>query len=418
LVRTLRAAVEALYSYIPPPRGGEQHPLDRTRALLGALGDPQDAVPAAHVAGTSGKTSTAYLLRALLEAGGERTGLTVSPHVTTITERVQVGGAPIPSELFAARVFDFLPLVEATGLRPTYFELLVAFAHWVFAGSGGRDRPVERVVVETGIGGLRDRTNTIRRADKLCLISDIGYDHTEILGETVEEIAAHKAGIIQPGNHALVVEQDERVMKIISEAAEDHGATFEVVPVVAPGPGVDLPPFQRRNWSLALAGYRHLGGPQLSDATLAAAARAVPPGRMEKLSVAGRTVILDGAHNPQKLAALAEALRAQGTGRVPVLASLLRAPEAKLRAALAELVPVASELIVPEFTAVAEIGKATPPADEVADLARAAGVDRVSVVADVATGLDALLSRPDAVVLVTGSLYLVSAAREALAGGA
>ncbi len=406
--------MDVLYSYIPPPRGGEQRPLDRTRALLAALGDPQEAVPAAHIAGTSGKTSTAYLLRALLQTGGAGTGLTISPHVTTITERVQLDGAPVSPEFFTERVFQFLPLVEATGMRPSYFELLVAFAHWVFAGSDGRDRPVDLAVLETGIGGLRDRTNTIRRRDKLCLISDIGYDHTEVLGDTVEEIAAHKAGIIQPGNHVLIVEQDERVLKVVTGAASDAGATLEVVPVADPGPGVDLPPFQRRNWALALAGYRHLGLRVLTQAELAAASLAVPPGRMESVPVRGRTVILDGAHNPQKLEALAEALRARGIGRIPVLASLLRAPAEKLRAALAELEPVASELIVPEFTAVAEIGKQTPPAREIAAMARAAGIQHISVVPEPVAGLTALLSRPDPVLLVTGSLYLVSLIREQL----
>jgi dihydrofolate synthase / folylpolyglutamate synthase len=408
----LREATEALYAYIPPPRGGEQLPLERTRQLLAALGSPQDAVPAAHVAGTSGKTSTAYLLRALVQAGGRRTGLTVSPHVTSITERIQIAGAPLPDQVFADRVFEFLPLVEGIGARPSYFELLVALAHWIFAGSGGRDAPVDLAVVETGIGGLRDRTNTIRRADKLCLITDVGYDHTEVLGESLEEIAAHKAGIIQPGNHVLVIDQDDRVLKIVAEAAEDRGATFEVVPVLD---DLDAPPFQRRNFSLALAGYRHLGGPALDAATFDAAAHAVPPGRLESFRVGAQTVLLDGAHNPQKLAALGQALRAQGIGRVPVLASLLRAPDAKLRDALAELAPLASELIVPEFTAVAEIGKRTPPAGEIAELARSAGIERVRVVADPAAGLAALLTHPNPVVLVTGSLYLVSEVRARLA---
>jgi dihydrofolate synthase / folylpolyglutamate synthase len=412
-VRGLREATEALYAYIPPPRGGEQLPLERTRQLLAALGDPQDAVPAAHVAGTSGKTSTAYLLRALAQAGGWRTGLTVSPHVTSITERVQVAGAPLPDQLFADRVFEFLPLIEATGARPSYFELLVALAHWIFAGSGGRDAPVDLAVVETGIGGLRDRTNTIRRPDKLCLITDVGYDHTEILGESLEEIAAHKAGIIQPGNHALIVEQDERVLKVVSDAAEDRGATLEVVPV---RDDLDAPPFQRRNASLALAAYRHLGGPPLAPAVLAAAVHSTPPGRLETFRVRDQLVLLDGAHNPQKLAALGQALRSRGVRQLPVLASLLRAPEPKLRDALAELATFASELIVPEFTAVAQIGKQTPPAPQIAALARGAGNARVSVVPDPGEGLAALLSTRAPEVLVTGSLYLVSDIRARLAG--
>jgi dihydrofolate synthase/folylpolyglutamate synthase len=268
-------------------------------------------------------------------------------------------------------------------------------------------------VLEVGIGGLRDRTNTLTRPDKVCLITDIGYDHTELLGETVEQIAAHKAGIIQPGNQVLVIEQDERVLKIVAEVARQRDATLEVVP---PGDGpAELPPFQRRNLALARAAYPRLGGPPLTAQALAAAALALPPGRMEEFTVGGTRVILDGAHNPQKLAALVDALRARGIDRLPVLASLLAAPVGKLRAALAELAPVADTLIVPEFAAVAQIGKQTPPATDVAALARRAGIDRVSVVTDARAGLDALLGLQEAVVLVTGSLYLVSAVREALA---
>ena len=251
-----------------------------------------------------------------------------------------------------------------------------------------------------------------------------------MLGDTIEEIAAHKAGIIQPGNQALVIEQDERVLKVVGETAQDRGASLAVVPVGAPLPGVDLPPFQWRNVSLALAAYRHLadalaatplaatplGAASLGPGAVAAAVREVPPGRMECVPVGDTTVLLDGAHNPQKLAALVDALRARGLGRVPVLASLLRAPEGKLRAALATLAPVVSSLVVPEFTAVAELGRQTPPATEVAALARAAGIADVVVVPDPLAGLATLLAGPAPVVLVTGSLYLVSQVRQALPG--
>jgi dihydrofolate synthase / folylpolyglutamate synthase len=211
-----------------------------------------------------------------------------------------------------------------------------------------------------------------------------------------------------------VVEQDERVLKVVADAAEDRGATVEVVRVRDREPGIDLPPFQWRNWSLARAAYPHLSDAVLSPAALAGAAQGLPPGRMEVLAVGERRVVLDGAHNPQKLAALADALRAKGIGRVPVLASLLRAPSGKLRAALAELAPLTSELIVPEFTAVAQIGKQTPPATEIAALARDAGIGNLSVVPDVRAGLAALLAGSAPVVLVTGSLYLVSQVREIL----
>ncbi len=158
----------------------------------------------------------------MLETAGLTTGLTVSPFVRSITERVQVGGSPLPNDQFVTRLDEFLPIVEASESRPTFFELMVAFAFEVF-----HRRTVDYGVVETGLGGLLDATNVISRRDKLCVISDIGLDHNEVLGETVQEIAAQKAGILQRGNAVLIQGgQPDSVIEVLRDVSLARGASY------------------------------------------------------------------------------------------------------------------------------------------------------------------------------------------------
>lgn len=405
-------ATRALYEFIPQTvatRAG--YSLDRLRAFLAGIGDPQDRMRVVHVAGTSGKTSTSYFIRALLQSAGQVTGLTVSPHIVSVTERVQLDGLPLPDQEFLRYLERFLDIVGASAIPLTYFEVLVAFAQWVFG-----QRQVDYAVAETGLGGLLDTTNTVTRADKVCVITDLGLDHTEILGDTIEQIAWQKAGIIQPGNAVLMLDQDAAAMEVVTRQAERQGADLRVVAPDAGAPEAAwLPPFQRRNWSLARGVYEHLrerdGLPLLSAAALAGAVSQQPPGRFESYQAGGRALILDGAHNPQKLAALREALRAEGCGPVAVMASLVAAPEEKIAAAMAELRQIAGHLIVPEFTVLADLAKQSPPAEELAGRARQAGIASVQVCQDLATAFAALLARPEPVLVVTGSLYLISQLR-------
>jgi dihydrofolate synthase/folylpolyglutamate synthase len=164
----------------------------RTLEIAGLVGNPQDHLRVIHLAGTSGKTSTSYYIAGLLKAGGMKVGLTVSPHVTAITERVQINNIPLSETEFCRYMSEFLPLVTADEERlPSYFEVMMVFALWVFDKSN-----VDYAVVETGLGGLHDSSNICRRTDKICIITDIGVDHTHVLGDTIEKIATHKAGII------------------------------------------------------------------------------------------------------------------------------------------------------------------------------------------------------------------------------
>ena len=222
---SIDSAVRALYEYIPQTASMKQnYSLDRLRTFLSEIGNPQETRRVVHIAGTSGKTLTAYFIRALLQEAGQVTGLTVSPHVLSITERVQINGKPLPDDEFVGYLERFLEIVRASEVPLTYFEVLVAFAQWVFD-----ERQVDYAVVETGLGGLLDGTNTVTRADKVCVITDMGLDHTEVLGDTIEAIARQKAGIIQPGNPVFLLEQDAAATAVVAEEARGRRASLRIV---------------------------------------------------------------------------------------------------------------------------------------------------------------------------------------------
>lgn len=403
MVSDLDQAREALLHF-SPPRRLDHDPIVALNRLLDLLGRPQRGYQVIQVAGTSGKTSTAYLVRGLLEAAGRRTGLTVSPHIVAVNERVQVGGQPLPEQSFCRYVTDFLRLARPLADDLTYFELTVALALWVFA-----QEQVTDAVVEVGIGGLRDATNALQSASKLCLVSAVGLDHTEILGSNVAEIAAQKAGIVGPGNTVVVVDQDEQVLQVVRDRADAVGARMLVAGYPA---GAN---FQARNEALARAAVGVLAArdgfpvPELTPPD-------APPARFEQFTVGGHRLVLDGAHNPQKMAGLVQALAEAGYGPLAAVATLVEAPVEKLDQTLAVLAPSLSFLIVPDY----ELGsgdkvKRSFPAAVVAAAAR-----RVGIVAEVAPSIDAawarLLARREPDLLVTGSLYLAAMVRPYLTG--
>lgn len=380
--------------------------LDRMREVLEALDNPQEKFKAIHVAGTSGKTSTSYFIRALLEAGGQRTGLTVSPHIVAVNERVQIAGVPIEESKFLSYFNEFLSLLDAANLRPTYFESLVALAYWIFA----REH-LDYVVVETGFGGLLDGTNTIKRADKVCVITNIGLDHTQILGDTVEKIAYQKAGIIQPHNYVLARLQQASVMEVFREQAANQQATLrEVDDTNAPD---FLPEFQHQNWAMARATYDYLcrrdGLPELHNEQLERAAHQTLPGRGEIYHIGDKTVILDGAHNPQKLETFLHSLGTQGYTSGAVLANIVETSDAKLVDCIAQIETFATHWIVPEFQVGQDVmNRHSFAADYLIEHAGDIPIEKIS---DTHEALAALLRRPEDTLLITGSLYLVSLLR-------
>ena len=203
---------------------GEKIELKNITALLEELGNPQDKMKYVHVAGTNGKGSTCAILERILRESGKTTGLYTSPYLCRYNERVRVNGIPIPDD----RLLSYIALLRKTsqdleqrGVFPTPFELGTALAYLYF-----RDEQVDIAVIEVGLGGRLDSTNTLLPA--VSVIAAIGLDHTKTLGDTIEKIAWEKAGIIKPGVPAVVMPQSERVMGVFRDVAKERKSPLVV----------------------------------------------------------------------------------------------------------------------------------------------------------------------------------------------
>jgi dihydrofolate synthase / folylpolyglutamate synthase len=295
--------------------------LDRLRAALRRLGDPQERFPSILVAGTNGKGSTCALLEAALREAGYRTGLTTSPHLLSPVERIRLDGRPASEALFAASLSRVL---SAEREPLSYFELVTAAAFAAFAEAG-----VEAAVLEVGLGGRLDATNVVRRP-ALSIITSIGYDHTAWLGPTLASIAREKAGIMRRGGTAVVGRLSDEPLKTLRREARWAGARlFSVGPRPPLREGaVDwrrglrrlrgsggpwrlalLGSRQADNASLVLSAARRLGrsGLRIPTAALRRAFETASwPGRFQLLRRGGRTWILDGAHNGEAAEVFAE----------------------------------------------------------------------------------------------------------------
>jgi dihydrofolate synthase/folylpolyglutamate synthase len=309
--------------------------LDRIVAFLEALGNPQDAYPTVHVAGTSGKGSTATMIAAALQASGKRTGLHTKPHLASVVERARIDGVAIAEETFGDLVGEMQAAVDRIAFehgRPTYYETLLALALLWFARS-----EVDVAVIEAGVGGKLDGTNVLR--PRVAVITNVALDHTDILGETVEEIARDKAGIAKPGIPLVSFVRDPGARRVIEEACAQAGAPFVAVAdtvtieqqpserygqsfaVVTPEDryAISLPvlgDFQQENAATAIRALEQLG-PDLRptrEQIENGLARTVIPGRMEFFP-SHPGVVFDIAHNPDKAAHLAHALEQTFPGR-------------------------------------------------------------------------------------------------------
>jgi dihydrofolate synthase/folylpolyglutamate synthase len=417
-----------------PEQPAAHVPLDQRQAarfgemppLLAALGDPQARLRAVHVTGTSGKGSTATMVAAVARAAGRRVGLYTNPYVVASQERVQIDGAFIDDASFIAGANAVAEAAaQIPGWQPHVKQKWVALALHIFAQAR-----VDLAVVEVGMGGRFDETNVVRPA--AAIITNIGFDHMEFLGPTLPQIAWHKAGIIKPGALVVTGATQPDVLAVIQREADavgapllilgadmsvgdiqfDRGATRftyhddqgTLADLRVPLPGE----YQARNATLAIRAARHVL-PDLAPATIRAGlASAWLPGRFE--IVAERpTVVLDVAHNPDKIRALVATLQATLRGRrVWVVFGALEAKE--IAPMLAALAPLQPHLIA--TTPVIAVRRTLSP-DQVAAVARTQGISAVDVEPDPQRAIDRALAQAgaDDVVVVTGSLYLVSALR-------
>lgn len=397
-----------------PSIGGLQqaYRLDRIEQLMVALGNPQHRYKVVHIAGTSGKTSTSYYVASLLRQTGKKIGLTISPHVDQINERVQINVVPLEEMQYCKYFGVFLDLVTASGVKPTYFELLVAFAYWVFA-----EENVAYAVVEVGLGGLLDGTNVITRADKVCVITDIGLDHTHILGRTTAEITAQKAGIIKPHNPVFMYKQEESIMEVVREVCEQqHAELHEVMPLAAKQLPHNLPLFQRRNWYLAWSVYEYLAGrdslPRLDENRLHTSTAVLVPARMEVIEWQGKTIVMDGAHNEQKMHALMKSLKAKFPhATFACMFSLAHHKTEQLKATLAVIGSLTNHVIITAFETDQDDRHRSLSIVKVAEAYHTMGYDNWETIANPEDAVAALIKRSEEVLVITGSLYLLNYVR-------
>ena len=314
--------------------------LERIRALCEALGNPQDALRFIHVAGTNGKGSFCSMLSSVLRAAGYKTGLFTSPYIKVFNERMAVDGEMIADEELAELVEYVRPFADAMEDKPTEFELITAIAFEYF-----HRHDCDVVVLEAGMGGRLDSTNVIQNPI-LSVITGIALDHTAFLGDTVEKIAAEKAGIIKDGRPVLYGAEDRAAEAVIREVANARGSAFYTVDygalscermtlegsLVHFGSHRDvqislLGLYQPRNAAVVLSAVDILRKEGLmlpEDTVKSGLASATWPARFEILSHEP-LVIFDGAHNPQGIDAAVASIRHYFEGRkVYVMTGVLR----------------------------------------------------------------------------------------------
>lgn len=276
--------------------------LESVRRLCREMKIHHESLVFLHVAGTNGKGSVCAMAEAILRANGYRTALYTSPHLLAFTERIQVNQEEIPPEAVAEGLAAIRKTVDSWQHHPTFFEMTTVLALWWFQ----QQKPAI-VIWETGLGGRLDATNLVNPVASL--ITRIDRDHEAYLGDTLEKIAAEKAGIIKPGIPALTVPQEPEVMEVLRSTAHRHNCDFHMIepPPVARALGIPGD-HQQLNAALAVAGCR-ASAFTLSEATTAKALRELRlPGRFQFLT---ESFVIDGAHNPAAARELARAWRQQ-----------------------------------------------------------------------------------------------------------
>ena len=388
---------------------GQKLGFERIQRLLDRLGNPEKKFQSIHIAGTNGKGSTAAMIASILREAGQQVGLYTSPHLIDFCERIRVGDELITAE----EVLHYVRMIRVVEEEPlTFFELATAIAFLHFA-----EEKVSVAVIETGLGGRLDATNVI--TPLISVITTIGRDHTAHLGESIEEIAFEKAGIIKPGVPVTVGMILPEAMEVIREAASVKGAP--------------LHPFNRTlvpdDIPLGLVGHHQIANACVAVATThllreVGAVREPPlqaidqetiwkgletvswPCRLETVSEAP-WVLLDGAHNVPAMQAVGEFLEDRLEGRRLVVLFAAMADK-DLKGILSELAPITDEFVftTPRLKRSAEPGRLVEIASDFGK--------KCSVVDGVTNALETLLVtlKNEDVLLITGSLFLVGEARK------
>ncbi|MBI2641673.1 hypothetical protein HYW87_03710 [Candidatus Roizmanbacteria bacterium] len=436
-ITTFEEAEKYLYTHIP--RGMKQKfpgdvGLERTKYFLKHLGDPQNKIKVIHVAGTSGKGSTAYLTSLLLKSLGFKVGFHVSPFVVDIRERCQINNQFIAKAEFSNYLNQLVPSIEKVKQSkwgdPTYFEIVTVLAFYIFS-----KRRVDYAVIETGLGGWYDATNCVTSENKIALITRIGRDHTNILGRTLDKIALQKAMITQEKNTVISFWQDYRARKVIERVVREKKAklfyvkrndNFNNIKVSLEGISFNfefldnkiiniqlklIGSYQAENCSLALVVVVYLSKRDrfpfdekkirktLQEAHFAA--------RFEVVKIKEKQIIIDGAHNPQKMQAFSSNLQSLFPNKKFHFLIAFKVGK-DYKAMLKYIIPLASKITVTSFFYDREdlIHLSQDP-KEVGESLKKLGFRNIKVIQDPKKALRNVLRSKNYNIVITGSLYLI-----------
>ena len=438
-IKDFTRAKKYLYGFIPTNvqalfAGGRG--LERTKYMLGLMDNPQEKIKAIHIAGTSGKGSTAYLLSLQLMSAGQRTGLFLSPHIKDIRERIQINNFLLTEDQFVRYLNELVPYVEmmegTPHGKPTYYEILTSLAFYIYV-----QERIDYAVIETGMGGLKDATNVVA-GNKICMITKLGMDHEDILGGTLSEIAEQKAGIITPNAIVISPEQESAVRQVLEKTirAKDaklfivkEGVNFRDVKEELDRTVFD---FEFLNYQFDRLSVGLLGGYQAENCSLALAAfillcqrdrltidegrvrktlaAANFFGRMTRYKINDKNIIFDGAHNEQKMEVFIRAIRNIYPLRtfnfiIAFVSTKNFKPMLKL------IVPIAKSIIVTSFSLrTQDLFRESIEPEEIVRELLLMGFSQARIIHDPNEALRELVGSPDKTdIIITGSFYLLSA---------
>ena len=413
------------------PKFTSKNKPENTMELIRRLGHPERHMKVIHVAGTNGKGSVCAFLSSMLTEGGKRTGLFTSPHLVKINERFQINNEPVSDEIFLdayERVMKLVEEMQKDGFyHPAYFELLFAIGMVIFEKA-----QVEYLILETGLGGRLDATNIVEKP-VVTVITSISLDHTEILGDTIEEIAGEKAGIIKQGIPIVYDGREKRAEKVILQKAEeenakavplyeeklsiqgstDHSVDYLFDESFYQGHVITVPylaPYQVRNSALALLAMEELD-PQ-HEISLETRLQAIRDtrwqGRMETVLPG---VIVDGAHNEDGVHEFVRTLRQVGSSRRIVMLF-----SAVVEKNYEEMVHTICETGCIQEVVVTEIhGSRIVPAEELAAVFRKFTSVPVTAISSIEEAFDtAMEKKGDGLLFCVGSLYLVGEVKKVI----
>lgn len=405
-----------IYNLVPSTFTGDYskgYGLERIKYALNQLGNPQDKVKAIHMAGTSGKGSTVSFISRLLQEQGFKVGLTVSPHVLDIRERIQLNNKLIAKDLFAKYFSEIYPTLESTKQNGfgtlSYFETIITLAYYSFWKEN-----VDYAVIETGLGGTLDATNVIHNPDKLNIIGKIGMDHVEILGGTLKEIAENKAGIMQKDQTVIYLNQPGTVNDVIVKRAKKKECdAYSHNPEHLIFRSFDLsslPDFQRLNFSLAYRVYKFLSARDKFSIKTNDVQSVIDSftilGRFDQKEYKGKKFILDGAHNPQKIQALVKSLVGKYENKkfIFIFASKQNKDYESM---LKYLIPHAKKFIFTEFLVEQDVLHKSASARELGIILERLRFSNYLITQNVAEALKDASELNSEPIVITGSFFLL-----------